>query len=257
MMELFFDRGDVGVDVGVVELEIVEDHRPRPVMHELRAFVEESGVVFVGLDHEERSLTKSGTDAEIVGHTTDEKTRRQPCALENPGEHAGGRRLAVGARDREHPTIAQYFAREPLRTRFERNLPLEQRLDHRRTASHDVADHHHIGRGLELRRLETLDDFDAERRELRAHGRINVAVRPGHPMARGLGDRRDAAHEGAADPENVYVHDEQPTAIRSSATAACRCRVPASKKTPEIRRSKKERCTGRAGARARLARCGH
>ena len=54
MMELRLDRGEVGKDVGVVELEVVEHRGARPVVHELRALVEERRVVLVGLDHEER-----------------------------------------------------------------------------------------------------------------------------------------------------------------------------------------------------------
>ena len=54
MMELRLDRCQIGKDVGVIELEIVEHHRARPVMDELRPLVEERGVVFVGFDHEKR-----------------------------------------------------------------------------------------------------------------------------------------------------------------------------------------------------------
>ena len=54
VVELALDRGEVGIDVGVVEFEVVEDRGARPVVHELGALVEERGVVLVGLDHEER-----------------------------------------------------------------------------------------------------------------------------------------------------------------------------------------------------------
>ena len=54
--------------------------------------------------------------------------------------------------------------------------------------------------------IEARDELDAERFELRAHGWIDVLVRTGDAMARGLGDGGDAAHERAADAENVNVH---------------------------------------------------
>ena len=52
VVELGLDRVEVGKDVGVVELEVVEDRDVRPVVDELAALVEEGAVVFVGLDHE-------------------------------------------------------------------------------------------------------------------------------------------------------------------------------------------------------------
>src|SRR6185369_543517 len=55
VMELALDRGEVVEDVGVVELEVVEDRGARPVVDELAALVEEGGVVLVGLYHERRA----------------------------------------------------------------------------------------------------------------------------------------------------------------------------------------------------------
>ena len=64
------------------------------------------------------------------------------------------------------------------------------------------------GAGSELGGVETRGELDAERLELRAHGWIDVLVRARDAMAGGLGDGGDAAHERAADAENVNVHDE-------------------------------------------------
>ena len=60
VVELALDRGEVVEDVGVVELEVVEDRRARPVVDELAALVEERGVVLVGLDHERRGAARRG-----------------------------------------------------------------------------------------------------------------------------------------------------------------------------------------------------
>jgi hypothetical protein len=49
-------RGQVVEDVGVVELQVVQDGRARAVVDELAALVEEGGVVFVGFDHKERAV---------------------------------------------------------------------------------------------------------------------------------------------------------------------------------------------------------
>ena len=60
VMELALDRREVVEDVGVVELEVVEDRGARPVVDELAALVEEGGVVLVGLDHERRRPGRRG-----------------------------------------------------------------------------------------------------------------------------------------------------------------------------------------------------
>ena len=62
------------------------------------------------------------------------------------------------------------------------------------------------GAGVELAGVEARGELDAERLELRAHGWIDVLVRPGDAVPRGLGDGGDAAHERAADAEDVNVH---------------------------------------------------
>ena len=46
------DRVEIGVDVGVVELDVVDDGDVRQVLQELRRLVEVGAVVFVALDHE-------------------------------------------------------------------------------------------------------------------------------------------------------------------------------------------------------------
>ena len=84
------------------------------------------------------------------------------------------------------------------------------------------------GRGVSWRGVEPRGELDAERLELRAHGWIDVLVRTRDAMARGLGDGGDAAHERAADAENVNVHGRNLEPLgRCRAelqTAARRCR---------------------------------
>ncbi len=54
MVELGFDRGEIGKDVGVIELQVVEHRGARRVMQELGALVEERRVVLIGFHYEER-----------------------------------------------------------------------------------------------------------------------------------------------------------------------------------------------------------
>ena len=213
-MELLLDRSHVGIDVRVVVLEVVQDRRARPVVDELRALVEEGGVVLVGLDHEVLALTEPGTRIEVLRHAADQEPRREPGVLEDEGQHARGGRLAVRARDAEHPASLQHVLRQPFRSRDVAAAAVEQRLDQRVAAAHHVADHEHVRCELQLVRLVALDQVDAERLELRAHRRIHVAVGAGDPMAGRAGQRGDAAHERSGDADDVQVH-AQPTAPRS------------------------------------------
>ena len=63
------------------------------------------------------------------------------------------------------------------------------------------------GSGVELLGAVAFDQLDAQRLELRAHRRIDVAIGARDAKSRGLGDGRDATHEGAADAEDVNVHE--------------------------------------------------
>ena len=89
VMELPFDRGEVGEDVRVVELEVVEDRRARPVVHELRALVEERRVVLVGLDDEIACEPPSRAEMpKLRGTPPIRKPGLEARVLEDPREHA-------------------------------------------------------------------------------------------------------------------------------------------------------------------------
>ena len=207
MMELSFDGGQVRVDVGVIEFQIVHHQRARMVVHELGALVEEGRVVFVGFDDEERRIAEPRTHVEIAGNAADQESRRQAGVFQYPGQHRCGRGFSVRSRDRQHPAVGQHFAREPLRPRHVRDAAFEQRFDDRHAARADIAHDDDIGTRLELLGAIALRQFDAERRELRAHRRVYVAIRTADAMSRAARNRGDAAHESSADAEDVYVHN--------------------------------------------------
>jgi hypothetical protein len=106
MMELALDRGHIGEDVGMIEFEIVENRDLRVVMDELRALIEEGGVVLVGLNDKVRARAEPCRHAEVLGHTTDEEAGRAPAGFEDPGEHRRRRSLAVRAGDGEDAALA-------------------------------------------------------------------------------------------------------------------------------------------------------
>src|SRR6185437_10915817 len=211
-MELPLDGGDVRIDVGVVVLEVVQDERARAVVDELRALVEEGGVVLIRLDDEWRARAQGrGTEAraglEVRGHAADQEPGLEPRLLENPCKERGRGGLAMCTGHGQDPTVAQHFARQPFRTRCIGNTALEQRLDDGLAARHDIAHDDHVGRGIELRGVVAFDELYPERLELRAHRRVDVAVGAGDAMAGGARDVGNAAHEGPANSQNVNVHN--------------------------------------------------
>src|SRR5512141_2581640 len=107
MMKLSFDRFKISEDVSVIELEIIQNCSFRPVVDELGAFVEKSGIVLVCFDHEVRGIGQPGGNAEVLRHAADKKPRIPAGCLEDPGKHGGGGSLAVGAGDCEHPLRVQ------------------------------------------------------------------------------------------------------------------------------------------------------
>jgi len=207
-MELALNGAHIRIDVRVIELQIIEHERSRAVMDELGALVEEGRVVLVSLDHEIRRPAKTRAHAKVLGHAADQKSRLEPGVLQNPSEHRCGGRLAVCARNRKHPAILEQLVRQPFGTGSEGYVAVKQRLNNRLSAPHDVAHQHRIRSRMELGSLEALDDGDAKLGELRAHRRINVMVRTSDAVSRSLGERRDSAHERAADSKYVDMHQE-------------------------------------------------
>jgi len=109
MVKLCLDSGEIIEYVCMVELKIVQDKGSRPVMHELGALVAERGIVFIGLDDEERRAAKTCRDAEIQWNPADQEAGLQTGILEDPREHRGSGGFAVRAGDTKNPTTLQYM----------------------------------------------------------------------------------------------------------------------------------------------------
>jgi hypothetical protein len=58
--ELSLDVCKIDEDVCMIELDIVDDGSPRPVMHEFGSLIEEGRVVLVSLDDEQLGRTSIG-----------------------------------------------------------------------------------------------------------------------------------------------------------------------------------------------------
>ena len=144
MMELGFDRAEVGKDVRMIEFEVVQDGRLGPVMNKLAALVEERGVVFVGLDDEKlRRLgaVQTGRDFKIARHAADQEARCIAGIFEDPGQHRRRGGLAMGTGHRQHPAAGQDVLGDPLRPAGVRQTAIEDGLHQRIAARHHIADH--------------------------------------------------------------------------------------------------------------------
>jgi len=93
-----------------------------------------------------------------------------------------------------------------LRPRDVGQVAVEDRLHQRIAARDHVADQEQVGFQPNLLRVPAFDELDALRLQLGAHRRVDVGVAAGHLVACLLRDRSDAAHEGAADAQDVDVH---------------------------------------------------
>ncbi len=175
VIELGFDGLEIGIDVGVVEFQVVQDRHRGPVVHELGALVKERGVVFVGLDHE-HFLAGPGADAEIARYAADQKARLEICGIQNPGQHAGGRGLAVGSGNSQHGLARQVVFAQPARTRDVFDARVQDVLDGRVAPAQGIADDHQPGSCWQVGRGVAFLEMDAQCFELGAHRWVDVFV---------------------------------------------------------------------------------
>src|SRR3954470_20692125 len=205
MMELPFDGCKIVEDVSMIELEIVENRGPWPVVDEFRALVEEGGVVLVRLDDKPPGRGKSGGDGKVLGHAADQEAGIAAGALEDPSQHGSYGRFAMRSRDCEDVPLRQHVLGEPLRAGGVAIAAVEDGLHEGVPSGDHIAHDPQVRLQGQLVRSESLDQIDAERLELLAHRRIDVRVATGDAVARRLRDGGDTAHECAADAEDVDV----------------------------------------------------
>ena len=107
---------------------------------------------------------------------------------------------------REHLPARQRVLGEPLGAGDVPVTTIQYRFHERIPAGDDVPHDPYVRLQSNLLGAVTRDELDALRIELSAHRRIDVEIAPGHPVAGGLGEHGDTAHESAADAEDVNVH---------------------------------------------------
>ena len=214
MVKLPLDGCQVVKDVSVVEFEVVQDSGARAVVHKLAALVKEGGVVFVGFNDEIGAATQPGRDTKVQRYATDQKAWLQARLLQHPGQHRGGGGFAVGARHGQHVLALQDVLRQPLRAAGVRRTRFQNGLHQRKfgaavgqsSAADHVADHVHVGFHGHLVGAKAFDQLDAQSAQLVAHGWVNARVAAGDLMTGFAGQRGQAAHEGATNAQNMYMH---------------------------------------------------
>ena len=75
VVKLGLNRCKIREDVSMIELYVVQNRQPWPVMHHLGTFVEESGIVFIGFDHEIDLFPQPGRYAKVDRNAANEEPR--------------------------------------------------------------------------------------------------------------------------------------------------------------------------------------
>ena len=124
----------------------------------------------------------------------------------------------MGAGHRQHVAALQYVFGQPLRPAHVRGTTVKDGFHQRKFCCavgqvhprDHIADHKHVGFARQLRQLVgsvPFDQFNAQRAQLVTHRRVDAGVTTRHCMSRLSCQCREAPHEGAANPQNMYVHD--------------------------------------------------
>ena len=126
------DRLDVGINIRVVELNIVDDRNVRQVLEELGRLVEERAVVLVPFDDEVASLSHAiagSLVAKIARDAADEHTRIRARIGQHPPGQRGCCGLPVRACDDDRPRAPEKMLAYGFRQRTVANLPIENFLE--------------------------------------------------------------------------------------------------------------------------------
>ena len=122
---------------------------------------------------------------------------------------------------------AQHMLAEPLRATGIGQAGVENRFHQRilrasvgqARAADDVADDEHVGPQADLVGVIAFDQFYAQGAQLVAHRGIYAGIAAGHAVARFARECGESAHEGAANPQYMYVHGSGFYVWRSAASA--------------------------------------
>ena len=152
MLKLPLNRRQVVKNIGVVELQIVQNGGARTVVDEFAAFVEEGGVVLVGLYDKAFASTQLSGHTKIQRNAAHQKAGLEPARLQNPRQHRGRRCFSMRASDGQYVAALQHVFCKPLRAAGVAQARVQNRLhqgEFRRAigqtgTADDIADHENI-----------------------------------------------------------------------------------------------------------------
>ena len=196
---------EIAENVGVVELDVVDDHALGQVVQELRALVEVGGVVLVPLDDKQVAVGEAGARFEVFRHAADHEPRVASRVFENPGQQGGGGGLAVSAADHEAALALDDLALEQLRHRHVGPLALQQGLQFLVAARDGVADDVEVGGRRQRFGAVALRHRDAGLAQHVRHRRIHLLIRPRNRVAEGAQGDGGGAHGRAADADEMEM----------------------------------------------------
>src|SRR6185503_11185795 len=75
------DCFDVAIDIGVIELDVVQNDRVGQVVHELGPLIKIGGVVFIAFDYEIRTVGHSKGRFEVLGNAAYQESGVRPCSF--------------------------------------------------------------------------------------------------------------------------------------------------------------------------------
>ena len=101
----------------MIKLDVVYDHQFRQVMNELRALIEESGIVLVAFDDKKFRIIQPCTLSEILRKSANDITGFASRLFHNPGQQRGRGCFAVCASDDKIMTATQKIIFQDFRQR--------------------------------------------------------------------------------------------------------------------------------------------
>ena len=199
------DDVEVGVDVGVVELDGGEHRRPGGKVDELGALVEKGGVVLIAFHDHVAAAAHPVIGLKILGDAPHHEPGVQPQGKEEPGDQGRGGGLAVGAGHHHGLPVAHQEAVQGLGQGEAGQVSGQHRLGLGVVPADDVPHHHQVGGRNQVFRAVAVLKRDSQALQQGAHGRVDVLVGAGHAIALLLQDTGQGRHAGAADAEEVDV----------------------------------------------------
>ncbi len=199
-------RIEIGVDVGMIELDVPDDRDVGEILEELGGLVEERAVVLVTLDHEVAALSDSIARAllpEIERDATNQQRRIERTAREQPCRQRRRRGLAMRASDDNRARIPEKVIAHSFRERAVTDLPLQDALELGVASRNRVPDHDEVDV-----RCDVLGSVSAERRDSLldqeiAHRRIHILIGALDVVPSTLEQRRERGHGRAADADQM------------------------------------------------------